>query len=363
MSARTLLLSGILALVAMGFSRPAVAVLITSSSSLTNPSVVDFSQFSGTFIFTTGPIEIGDLVGESIIWQTNQPSGTTVIGDPSFGLGNNGLWDSGRNGYTALNLETGHMDYLFTSPVSGVGGFMSYGFSAGNPEPNPSEIIALDQNSNPLESHNIFAVAPIITAIPNDGAFRGIKHATNDIYGFRITNSFIVLDDLTFERTLCTSDDDNDFICDDVDVCFGDNSTGDDNNDGFCNDQPPIPRPLQRCQKAIGQAGMKFMQDILNARRLCLDRQRKAQLSLDIDCREVPPIGDPRTDKKLSRAETKLNRTVDRSCGGVTLESLRFPGMCPDPDGPPFSVANLQSCLFDVHTERAEELIDYQYPE
>ena len=113
----------------LALSTNAGAILITSSGSLPSPTVVDFSQFSGTFIFSTGPIQIGSLVGENIVWQTNQPSGTTVIGDPSFGLGNNGTWDSGRNGYTALNLETGYMDYLFSNPVNGVGGFMSYAFS------------------------------------------------------------------------------------------------------------------------------------------------------------------------------------------------------------------------------------------
>src|SRR5262245_54884029 len=74
------------------------------------------------------------LVGENVTWQANQSSGSSVIGDPSFGLGNNGGWDSGRVGYTALNLETGFMDYLFAKPVNAVGGFMSYGYSAGNPE-------------------------------------------------------------------------------------------------------------------------------------------------------------------------------------------------------------------------------------
>jgi hypothetical protein len=176
------------------------ATLITSSDDLATATVIDFSQFSGTITFTTGPVEIGDLVGEDIIWQTNQSSGTTVIGDPSFGLGNNGSWDSGRNGYTALNLEIGYMDYLFANPVNSVGGFISYGFSVGNPEPNPSQIIALDKSLNTIESYNIYDLAPIIATTLNDGAFRGITRTANDIYGFRVSNSFIVLDDLTYTR-------------------------------------------------------------------------------------------------------------------------------------------------------------------
>lgn len=180
---------------------PALASIQTSPwSNSDSPKVVDFSQFGGGFTFTAGPIEIGTLVEESITWRTSHS--TTVIGDPSFGLGNNGTWDSGRNGFTALNLASGYMDYVFANPVSGVGGFMSYAQFNDVPSGGLPQIIALDVNLNPIESYDLASIAPIITAIENDGAFRGITRETNDIYGFRVANSFAVLDDLTFIRSM-----------------------------------------------------------------------------------------------------------------------------------------------------------------
>ncbi|MEM7044057.1 MAG: PEP-CTERM sorting domain-containing protein [Pseudomonadota bacterium] len=182
-----------------GKGRTAEAALITSSAGLVAPSVVDFSQFAGGFDFTTGPVAIGGLVGESITWETtNAGFPASVIGDGFYGLGSNGSWNAGRTGFTGLNTGIGSMDFLFATPVSAVGGFINYSPGSGP----PVEIIALDNANNPLESFVINFIAPISTpGAINAGAFRGISRANDDIFGFRITNSFVVLDDLTFARS------------------------------------------------------------------------------------------------------------------------------------------------------------------
>lgn len=139
-------------------------------------------------------------------------------------------------------------------------------------------------------------------------------------------------------------------LCNDTDVC---------SESGLCNDDI---RLAQRCQQTIGREGAKFMQRVFTARRRCLDRQQEGRIPLTVDCRYTP-TGDTRTDRSLTGAETELNRRLERSCrDGFSLEALKFPGLCLDQDEPPFLLEDLQSCLLDAHSERAEELIDYQYP-
>jgi hypothetical protein len=115
-----------------------------------------------------------------------------------YSVGTNGTWTSGRNGYTGLNAPTGDMNFRFNSgPVSTVGGFLNYAPGTGG----NVTISALDNMGNVLESYDISTLAPSVTpGATNDGAFRGISRATADIFSFRVSNSFVVLDDLTFQR-------------------------------------------------------------------------------------------------------------------------------------------------------------------
>jgi hypothetical protein len=52
-----------------------------------------------------------------------------------------------------------------------------------------------------LESYDLSVLAPISTlGTVNDGAFRGIALANNDIFLLRLPSGFSVIDDLTFSR-------------------------------------------------------------------------------------------------------------------------------------------------------------------
>ena len=87
-------------------SQDAFAISVTDASGILEPSsTVDFSQFSPGFTFTTGPVQVGGLVGEDITWSSN--SAGSAIGDGNYGLGgasNNGLWTSARIGFVGTNL-------------------------------------------------------------------------------------------------------------------------------------------------------------------------------------------------------------------------------------------------------------------
>jgi hypothetical protein len=177
------------------YANSANAVLVTNPASLGSSTVIDFSQFD-SFLFTAGPVQIGSLVGSDVRWEST--SGNSVLGDGGYGLGSNGFWDAGRDGFSGTNSDTAVMTYRFLDgPVAGVGGFVNYTIAPDGPS--NAIISVLDANDVVLESYNIVALAPISTpSALNDGAFRGILRNSADIHAFRLSNKFSVLDDLRF---------------------------------------------------------------------------------------------------------------------------------------------------------------------
>ena len=164
-------------------------------------TVIDFEQFAGTgYNFTFGPVQLGGPVGMDVVFTAN-PVGRgisgrgSVLGSGGYGLGANGEW-GGSQTYSGLDSSAGWMTYTFNSgPVASVGGFLNYAPGAGT---NVS-IEALDAAGNTLESYLLGQVAPIDTpGAVNAGAFRGISRATADIAAFRVSNQFVILDNLTF---------------------------------------------------------------------------------------------------------------------------------------------------------------------
>jgi hypothetical protein len=181
----------------------AEASLITMSPGGT--TVVDFSQFSGLFAYGPGPVQVGGLVGEDIVFSST--SGGAVIGSDGYGLGENGYWDSGRVGYVGLNNTYSAGDYVefqFNSgPVSTVGGFVNYAICEDSQcYPAQSYEIAVFGVGNVLlESYNVSTLAPISTPGQIDaGAFRGITRPSDDIVALRLYNAVNVIDDLEFAR-------------------------------------------------------------------------------------------------------------------------------------------------------------------
>lgn len=180
-----------------GFSNVSQAVLVTDA--LTSPTAtVDFSQFNTDWVFGTGPVEVGGLVGESISWSSTYSY--SVIGNSGYGLGGNGNWNSGRNGYVGLNTSATNQSMRFDfndGPISGVAGFVNYA-----PENYGDFFIeVLGLGDVVLESYNITSLAPISTpGQTNAGEFRGITRGTADIYAFRLSGAYDVLDDLQFTR-------------------------------------------------------------------------------------------------------------------------------------------------------------------
>ena len=199
----------------MMFARLAVAVAIgvltahasaapvTSTAGFGTASVIDFSQFAascGSFAAAgcQGPLNVGSLVGETVTYTGTSGTDGSSVYNNTFGLGGNGVWGDGRNGFVGNNDVTAFMQFMFEAgPVAGVGGFVNYAPSFFG----EAIMEALDSQGNVIETFNVTADAPISTpGAENAGAFRGFLHATSDIYGVRYSNAFSGLDDRTFTR-------------------------------------------------------------------------------------------------------------------------------------------------------------------
>jgi len=166
-------------------------------------TVIDFSDFAGIgYNFTFGPEQIGGATGADVIFTANPLGGGisgagSVLGSGVYGLAENGVWTEAMT-YSGLDAAVGSMTYAFNSErVARVGGFINYA-----PGISPVTIEALDVAGNILESHVLTIAAPISTPLLNDaGMFRGIRREQADIAAFRVSNGFVVLDDLAFTPT------------------------------------------------------------------------------------------------------------------------------------------------------------------
>jgi len=180
----------------LGLAERASADFITNAGGVGEPSKT--IVFGTGDQFTAGPVQVGTAVGENITWSSTV--GFSVVNYASwYGLVDNGSWDGfGTNGYTGLNTDVGEMTFRFLSGlVSQVGGFINYALGG------YSDVIisAYDINGNLLEAYNVNMLAPISTpGGTNEGAFRGISRATNDIAAFSVSNGYVVLDNLKFSR-------------------------------------------------------------------------------------------------------------------------------------------------------------------
>jgi len=115
--------------------------------------------------------------------------------------------------------------------------------------------------------------------------------------------------------------------------------------------EPIVPIDLLLCQQAIGKEALRFVKRVHKAWRICRDADTRGQ-----GC-------DPaRRDAAIADAAAKLARRSEPRCDAVTLESLGFPEACDDPDGAPFTLADLVACLRDGHGAHAEAMFAIEYP-
>jgi hypothetical protein len=219
---RTLIILGVFAILAAAPAAHATLIVGTAASysSYTVPGgfpavpvAVDFTQYNYDGNFVAGPENI--LTSPiTITFYSSDNSGVPpadgYLGGGYFGFEGgspeNGNWGYiGSNDpmrYSGLNFETGYMRYMFSAPVSAVGGFMNFDpFWARS---NFVHVIALDIAGNPITGLDYIIGSDTIQLIStsgmqNWGAFIGIVSTSADIYGLELQNSYVALTDLRYD--------------------------------------------------------------------------------------------------------------------------------------------------------------------
>ena len=172
-----------MALGALALSTVASAALITSVP--VGGTTTTFSGGSGIFGPSSTTVD-GFFMTSTGNW-VHDYSG-------SFGLVNNGSW----SGFGMIGVDTsiGAITIDLGGSFSTVGGFMNYAPGFGTPT---ISAMAAD-GTTVLESWDLSVSAPIVTPGGfNEGAFRGIQRGSADIAFFRISDSFIVMHDITID--------------------------------------------------------------------------------------------------------------------------------------------------------------------
>lgn len=169
------------------------AALVTDSSSLIGTTtVISFSGVTGAGV--TDPVDLGSGV------ELTGTVGGIYFNWNGWGLNGNGTWNTGRDGYAGIN-DPGVMRFTFDEPMSAVGALMNYASSFPD-----CTISVLGSSGQVLESYNLGVSAPISTpGGTNDGAFRGILRDQADIYEYRLSTGYPVVDNLTFTAVPETS--------------------------------------------------------------------------------------------------------------------------------------------------------------
>lgn len=175
----------------------AQAALITSTSGMGGGAIViDFSDQPQN-LFTTGPVQVGGLVSRDVVYTASSTSSGFSAG---YGLASNGFWNASK-GFAFTNGSAALTFTFNDGPVAAVGGFMNYADCGNGATCGAGDLVieALGSTNNVLESYSINQVAAISTPNATDeGDFRGIVRGSADVYAFRFTGAFGVIDDLSF---------------------------------------------------------------------------------------------------------------------------------------------------------------------
>jgi hypothetical protein len=104
--------------------------------------------------------------------------------------------------------------------------------------------------------------------------------------------------------------------------------------------EPALPIPVLVCQQTIGNEALRFVARAHKAARRCLEDEARGR-----------PCDAAKRDAAIADAEAKLARRYASRCDAAALASLGFPGSCSDPEGAPFTVAELTTCVVASHRE------------
>jgi hypothetical protein len=113
-----------------------------------------------------------------------------------------------------------------------------------------------------------------------------------------------------------------------------------------------------RCQRAIATGGGKFARAALKLGQRCA--MKSGNVAGACQPHAGATTGNAALDGGIARATSRLAAHVSTAC--ATSELSAFARRCPDPTGPPLSLAELVSCLQNTHLDRVGAMIAVEFP-
>src|SRR5262245_50301366 len=101
------------------------------------------------------------------------------------------------------------------------------------------------------------------------------------------------------------------------------------------------------CQTAVARGGARFAKAALKVAQRCAIATGGAAAC---EPHAGNTTGNPRVQAGIAHASARLAAQIGDGCARSDLST--FAARCPDPTGPPLSVAELVSCLRDTHLAR-----------
>lgn len=178
MQGRKVLLCVVLALSLGLAAHPAIATVVTAIP-------------GGTFI----PLPADNYFGPGpktclpgITW-TSTYSESNFGNTGAYNYSSNGGWTGRLGPMAGLNASTGTMTFVFSNPVSAVGGFLNYSPGSTNPT-----IAVYDASNHLIESYGL----TFTTGGGEDiGFFYGFEESANIISSFTLTDNYVGIVNLT----------------------------------------------------------------------------------------------------------------------------------------------------------------------
>lgn len=180
------------AVMSLGLMAPAAyaGILLTSDVGYTGPTL-DLSAYeNGSYNFTFGPESLPGGITFTVSSSNTNTGNGGVLGQGTYNLGSNGSF-GGNAVYAGLDAPDGYMQFKFSAPVSAFGAYLNYARTS-RTVLNPI-IETLNHDNMVISSFDLLQDAPISTPGSfNEFAFRGIDEGQDVIYGFRMSNSYIL---------------------------------------------------------------------------------------------------------------------------------------------------------------------------
>jgi hypothetical protein len=159
-----------------------VSVSIANANSVISLPGGTVVPMAASNLFTAGPV----TQAPGITW-TGGYSNSVFGWTDSYGFGDSGYWTD--TPMIGTNDQTSTMEYSFSTPINGVGGFLNYAQYGGVPYTGTPTISIFDSTHALLDTY-------VLTFL-NNGEFHGFQEASDSISYFALSGAYIGLRNLT----------------------------------------------------------------------------------------------------------------------------------------------------------------------